>query len=39
MTLSDIALLIKKIIIGIVVTAVPFAILFGGLWLLQNTLN
>lgn len=39
MTLSDVVLLIKKIVIGIVVTAIPFAILFGSLWLLQNTLK
>lgn len=40
MTLDDIILLGKKILIGIIVTMIPFLILFGGLWythkLLQN---
>lgn len=39
MTFNDITLLAKKILIGIVVTIVPFLILFGGLWLVQNFLN
>lgn len=39
MTLSDITLLLKKIMIGIIVTVIPFAILFGGLWLIQKVLN
>jgi hypothetical protein len=39
MTLSDITLLAKKILIGIVVTVVPFLILFGGLRLIQKLLN
>jgi hypothetical protein len=39
MTLSDITLLVKKILIGIMVTLVPFFILFGGLWLTQKLLS
>jgi len=36
MSLSDIVLLIKKILIGIIITLVPFLILFGGLWFTQT---
>ena len=39
MTLSDITLLGKKILIGIIVTIVPFLILFGGLWITQKVLE
>ncbi|WP_255534566.1 hypothetical protein [Chryseolinea lacunae] len=39
MTLSDTRLLGKKILVGILVTLVPFLILFGGLWLLQTVLT
>jgi len=39
MTANDGILLVKKIVIGVVVTVVPFAILFGGLVLLQNILQ
>jgi hypothetical protein len=38
MTLSDIALLGKKILIGIIITIIPFSILFGGLWFTQKFL-
>jgi len=39
MTLSDVTLLLKKILVGIIVTLVPFFILFGGLWLTQKLLS
>ncbi len=32
MTISDVKILGKKILLGIVVTLVPFAIIFGSLW-------
>ena len=38
MTLSDVTLIGKKILVGIVVTLVPFVIIFGGLWLTQKIL-
>jgi hypothetical protein len=39
MTFSDAILLVKKILIGILVTLIPFLILFGGLWFIQSSLN
>jgi len=36
MNLTDTWLLTKKILIGIVITLVPLAILAGGLWLTQR---
>ncbi len=39
MTLSDVTLLGKKILVGIVVTIVPFIIIAGGLWLGQKLLT
>jgi len=39
MTLSDVTLLARKILVGIIVTLVPFLILFGGLRLTKNLLN
>lgn len=39
MTTSDLTLLGKKILIGIVVTLIPFLILFGGLWFTQKLLS
>lgn len=39
MTLSDVNLVVKKILVGIIVTLVPFAIVVGGLWLTQKLLN
>ncbi|SKC83876.1 hypothetical protein SAMN05660236_4577 [Ohtaekwangia koreensis] len=39
MTLSDVTTLAKKILVGILVTLVPFIILFGGLWLTQKLLS
>lgn len=39
MTTSDVTLLARKILVGIIVTLVPFLILFGGLWLTKNMLN
>ncbi|MFI5138620.1 MAG: hypothetical protein ACHQIM_12410 [Sphingobacteriales bacterium] len=39
MTLSDVTLIEKKILVGIVVTLVPFIIIFGGLWLTQKLLS
>jgi hypothetical protein len=39
MTPEDIILLGKKILIGIIVTMIPFLILFGGLWYTQKLLQ
>jgi len=39
MTLSDVSLIGKKILVGIIVTVVPFVIIVGGLWLTQHTLS
>lgn len=39
MTLNDVGLLGKKILVGIIVTVVPFTIIFGGLWLTQKLLS
>jgi len=39
MTLSDVSLLGKKILVGIIVTMVPFIIIAGGLWLTQKALT
>lgn len=36
MTWTDTWLLAKKILVGIVITLVPLAILAGGLWLMQR---
>jgi hypothetical protein len=36
MTLGDTWLLAKKILLGVVVTLVPLAILAGGMWLTQR---
>jgi hypothetical protein len=37
--LSDAPLLFKKVLIGIIVTVIPFLILFGGLWLTKKVLS
>ena len=39
MTLSDVTLIGKKVLVGIVVTLVPFIIIFGGLWLIPKLLT
>ena len=39
MTLSDVLLIGKKILVGIVVTVVPFIIIVGGLWATQRLLS
>jgi hypothetical protein len=39
MTLSDFTILGKKILVGIIVTLVPFIIIFGGLYLTQRLLG
>jgi hypothetical protein len=39
MTLADVSILGKKILVGIIVTLVPFVIIFGGLWLTQKLLT
>jgi len=39
MTLSDVTLIGKKILVGIVVTVIPFIIIVGGLWLTQHVLS
>ena len=38
MTLSDIFLLARKIVVGILIFLVPLTIIAGILWLLQNVL-
>jgi hypothetical protein len=32
MTVSDVSILGKKILVGVIVTLVPFILIFGGLW-------
>jgi hypothetical protein len=39
MTLADVTLLGKKILVGIIITVVPFVIIAGGLWLTQKLLT
>ncbi|MGZ3873499.1 MAG: hypothetical protein ACXVJD_11305 [Mucilaginibacter sp.] len=39
MTVSDVTILGKKILVGIIVTLVPFIIIFGGLWLTRKLLT
>lgn len=39
MTLSDVSILGKKILVGIVITVVPFVIIAGSLWLGQKALS
>ena len=39
MTLSDVSLIGKKILVGIIVTIIPFIIIVGGLWLSQHLLS
>ena len=39
MTVSDVSLIGKKILVGIVVTIIPFIIIVGGLWLTQRLLT
>ena len=39
MTLSDVTLLGKKILVGIIVTLVPFVIIVGGLLLTESALG
>ncbi|WP_183556765.1 hypothetical protein [Mucilaginibacter sp. SP1R1] len=38
MTINDVSLLGKKVLVGIIVTLIPFVIIFGGLWLTQKLL-
>jgi hypothetical protein len=39
MTLSDVTLIGKKIVVGVVVTIIPFIVISGGLWLTQSLLT
>ena len=39
MTVSDFSILGKKILVGIIITLVPFIIIFGGLYLTQRLLG
>jgi len=39
MTLADVSILGKKILVGIIVTMVPFIIIVGGLWLTRQLLS
>jgi hypothetical protein len=36
MTISDAAILLKKILVGIIVYLIPVIIIFGGLWLTKR---
>lgn len=38
MITHDVALLVKKIAVGIFVAVVPFLLFFGGLWLIRHLL-
>ncbi|MGC3946236.1 MAG: hypothetical protein QM762_17255 [Chryseolinea sp.] len=38
-TFSDVTLLLKKILIGILVAVIPFVIIFGGLWITRRVLG
>jgi hypothetical protein len=37
MRLADVLLLLKKIMVGVVITIVPLAIIVAGLWNIQRT--
>ncbi|MEJ1238704.1 hypothetical protein WBG78_11270 [Chryseolinea sp. T2] len=39
LSLSDVILLVKKILIGIIVAVIPFLIILGGLWITQRVLG
>ena len=39
MKFSDVTLLARKILVGIVITLVPLGILTGGLWITQRTIK
>ncbi|QNN42873.1 hypothetical protein [Pedobacter roseus] len=39
MTVSDFSILGKKILVGIIITLIPFIIIFGGLYLTQKLLG
>jgi len=39
MTLSDVSILGKKILVGIIITVIPFIIIAGGLYLTQKALG
>ncbi|WP_428330055.1 hypothetical protein [Mucilaginibacter sp.] len=39
MTLSDVSLIGKKILVGVVITLIPFIIIAGGLWATQKLLS
>jgi hypothetical protein len=39
MTLADVTILGKKILVGIIITLIPFIIIAGGLWLTQKVLT
>lgn len=39
MTINDVSLLGKKVLVGIIVTLIPFIIIFGGLWLGRKLLE
>jgi hypothetical protein len=39
MQLADISLLAKKIVVGVVIAAIPLLILVGGLWLTRALLD
>jgi len=39
MTLNDIGILLKKILVGIIVYLIPVVIIFGGLWLTKRVFS
>jgi len=39
MTINDVSLIGKKVLVGVIVTLIPFVIIFGGLWLGRKLLE
>ncbi|WP_426589662.1 hypothetical protein [Mucilaginibacter sp. R-33] len=39
MTINDVSLIGKKVLVGVTVTLIPFVIIFGGLWLGRKLLE
>ncbi|WP_162996779.1 hypothetical protein [Mucilaginibacter kameinonensis] len=39
MTINDVSLIGKKVLVGVIVTLIPFIIIFGGLWLGRKLLE
>lgn len=39
MQITDVSLLLRKIVVGVLVAAIPLLIIIGSLWLTQNLLD